>query len=109
MVINAPKLMVKGSGTITLACGACKVIIKSGGVYVEGASSLTIEGGTVLLDDVEPKGPQGLITGTAAVIRDTARVISASETGLVRSYAFAMIAGLAVAGVILAIVVAGVA
>jgi hypothetical protein len=51
LVINAPKLSVKASGTITLACGACKVIIKSGGVYVEGASSLTIEGSTVLLDE----------------------------------------------------------
>ena len=74
-------------------------------VFIEPGREL----GTVLLDDVEPRGPQGLITGTAAVIRDTARVVSASETGFVRSYAFAMIAGLAVAGVILAIVVAGVA
>ena len=74
-------------------------------VFIEPGREL----GTVLLDDVEPRGPQGLITGTAAVIRNTARVVSASETGFVRSYAFAMIAGLAVAGVILAIVVAGVA
>ena len=74
-------------------------------VFIEPGREL----GTVLLDDVEPRGPQGLITGTAAVIRDTARVVSASENGFVRSDAFAMIAGLAVAGVILAIVVAGVA
>jgi NADH-quinone oxidoreductase subunit L len=63
--------------------------------------------GTVLLDDVEPAGPKGLITGTTAVIRDTARVISASENGLVRTYAFGIVAGLALAGVVLAIVVAG--
>ena len=62
---------------------------------------------TVLLDDVEPAGPKGLITGTTAVIRDTARVISASENGLVRTYAFGIVAGLALAGVVLAIVVAG--
>jgi hypothetical protein len=34
-------------------------------------------------------------------------VISASENGLVRTYAFGIVAGLALAGVVLAIVVAG--
>ena len=72
-------------------------------VFVEPGREL----GTVLLDDMEPRGPQGLVTGTVAVIRDTSRVIGASENGLVRTYAFGIVAGVALAGVVLAIVVAG--
>ncbi len=65
------------------------------------------EAAGVLLDDFEPVGPQGLVTGTTAVVRDTARVVSAWENGLVRNYALGIVVGIALAGVVLAIVVAG--
>ena len=61
----------------------------------------------VMLERVEPAGPQGIITAVAAVVRGTARVISASQTGLVRAYAVSMVVGLAVVGIILAIIVVG--
>jgi len=51
VVVNAPKLKLKGSGTITLTCGPSKVVVKSGGIFVEGAASVTIEGGQVDLDE----------------------------------------------------------
>jgi hypothetical protein len=46
----------------------------------------------VMINKVEPDGPQGIITGT---------------TALVRAYVFWMVLGIAVAGIILALVVAG--
>ncbi len=61
----------------------------------------------VLTTRVEPNGPDGLINGTVAVVRSTARVLSAAENGMVRTYAFAIVAGLGVAGIVLALVVAG--
>ncbi len=72
-------------------------------VFIEPGREL----GTVLRDKVEPAGPQGIITDTAALVRGGARLISASQTGLVRSYVFGIVAGLALAGVVLALVVAG--
>ncbi len=51
VVVTAPKLKLKGSGTITLTCGKSKVVVKSAGIFVEGAASLTIEGGQVELDE----------------------------------------------------------
>jgi NADH-quinone oxidoreductase subunit L len=61
----------------------------------------------VMLTKVEPAGPQGLITGTTTLVRDTARVVSASQSGLVRSYVFWMVLGLSLAGIVIALVVAG--
>jgi NADH-quinone oxidoreductase subunit L len=61
----------------------------------------------VMINKVEPDGPQGIITGTTALVRGTARVVSASQSGLVRAYVFWMVLGIAVAGIILALVVAG--
>jgi len=51
VVVNAPQLKLKGKGTITLTCGSSKVVVKSDGVLVEGASSLTIEGTRIELDE----------------------------------------------------------
>lgn len=51
VVVTAPRLELKGKGTITLACGPCKVIVKSNGVLVEGAASLILEGSKIELDE----------------------------------------------------------
>jgi len=61
----------------------------------------------VMATKVEPAGPQGLITGTVAVMRGAARVVSASQSGMVRAYAFWMVLGISLAGIIIALVVAG--
>ena len=51
LVVNAPTVSLKASGKITLACGACKVIIEGGGVMIEGASEVTIDGSTIKLPE----------------------------------------------------------
>jgi type VI secretion system secreted protein VgrG len=40
----------KASGKITLACGACEVVISSSGIDIKGAGKLKIEGSTIQLD-----------------------------------------------------------
>lgn len=61
----------------------------------------------VMAGRVEPAVPQGMITGTVALVRDAARVVSASQAGLVRAYAFWMVLGTSVAGIIIALIAAG--
>jgi NADH-quinone oxidoreductase subunit L len=61
----------------------------------------------VMATKVEPAVPQGIITATTALVRDTARVVSASQSGMVRAYAFWMVLGVSAVGIVLAIVMAG--
>ena len=61
----------------------------------------------VMATKVEPAGPQGIITGTIAVMRGASRVVSASQSGLVRAYAFWMVLGISLAGIVIALVMAG--
>jgi len=61
----------------------------------------------VMSRDVEPAGPQGIITGTTALVRGAARVVSASQSGMVRAYAFWMVIGISLAGIVIALIVAG--
>lgn len=51
VVVNAPRLELKGKGTITLTCGPSKVIVKSSGVLIEGAATVTVEGSKIELDE----------------------------------------------------------
>jgi NADH-quinone oxidoreductase subunit L len=69
-------------------------------VYDEAIVEPTRELGDVLLRDVEPAGPGGLVAATVELVRDTARGLRAAQTGLVREYAFAVIAGLALVGLV---------
>lgn len=50
LVVNTPTLQAKG-GSITLSCGACKVVIDRGGISIEGASMVKLKGGTIVLDE----------------------------------------------------------
>jgi NADH:ubiquinone oxidoreductase subunit 5 (subunit L)/multisubunit Na+/H+ antiporter MnhA subunit len=61
--------------------------------------------GDVLTTRVERYGVQGGVEGVVASLIGSARGLSALQTGLVRSYAFAMIAGVAVLGAVLALAV----
>ncbi len=61
--------------------------------------------GDVLTARVERVGVQGAVEGAVAVVVGAARGLSSLQTGLVRSYAFAMIAGVAVIGAVLALAV----
>ena len=61
----------------------------------------------VMATRVEPAGPQGIITGTTALVRGAARVVSASQSGMVRAYAFWMVLGISLVGIVIAIIVAG--
>jgi NADH-quinone oxidoreductase subunit L len=56
--------------------------------------------GDVLTGDVERYGVQGGMEGVARSLVDAGRGLRSAQTGLVRSYAFAMIAGAAVLGAI---------
>jgi NADH-quinone oxidoreductase subunit L len=73
-------------------------------VYDETFVDTTRDLGDVLRKDVEPLGPGGLITAAVTSTRDAALGLRAAETGLVRTYVFAVIAGLAVVGVIFVLV-----
>jgi NADH-quinone oxidoreductase subunit L len=57
--------------------------------------------GDVLTVDVERYGVEGSMQGVARSLVDAGRGLRAAQSGLVRAYAFAMIAGAAVLGVIL--------
>ena len=41
----------KASGKITLACGACEVVISSSGIDIKGAGKLKIDGSTIQLNE----------------------------------------------------------
>ena len=56
--------------------------------------------GDVLTGDVERYGVQGSMEGVARSLVDAGRGLRAAQSGLVRAYAFAMIAGAAILGVI---------
>ena len=79
--------------------------------FDEAYDDLVVEPGRevagVMLTTVEPVGPQGIICGTAALVRSAAQIVSGSQSGLVRAYAFWMVVGTAAAGIILALIVAG--
>jgi len=72
-------------------------------IFVEPGRELA----DVMSTKVEPAGPQGLITGTVAVMRGASRVVSASQSGLVRAYTFWMVLGIGLAGIVIALVLAG--
>jgi NADH-quinone oxidoreductase subunit L len=57
--------------------------------------------GDSLTRGVEPKGVQGIVTATVGTMRDTASALRAAQTGLVRTYAFALVAGATLVGVVL--------
>lgn len=61
----------------------------------------------VMLTRVEPAGPQGIITGTVAFVRGAARLVRSSQSGMVRAYAFWMVLGIALAGIVAALIAAG--
>jgi NADH-quinone oxidoreductase subunit L len=61
--------------------------------------------GDTLTTGVERGAVQGSVEAVVAGVANAARGLSALQTGLVRSYAFAMIAGVAVVGAILALAV----
>jgi NADH-quinone oxidoreductase subunit L len=73
-------------------------------IYDETFVETTRDLGDVLRRDVEPYGPGGLITAAVTSARDAAIGLRAAQTGLVRTYAFAVVAGLAVVGVIFILV-----
>jgi NADH:ubiquinone oxidoreductase subunit 5 (subunit L)/multisubunit Na+/H+ antiporter MnhA subunit len=72
--------------------------------YEELAVEPGRELGDILTRDVEPYGPRGLVAASVGVMRDAAAGLRVSQSGLVRAYAFALIAGVAILGVIFAIV-----
>ena len=59
--------------------------------------------GDVMTRDVERYGVQGAVEGVARSLVDAGKGLRAAQTGLVRSYAFAMIAGAAILGIIFAL------
>jgi NADH-quinone oxidoreductase subunit L len=61
--------------------------------------------GDVLTDRVERYGVQGAVEGAVVSLVGSARGLSALQNGLIRAYAFAMIAGVAIVGAVLALVV----
>ncbi len=86
-------------------------VMRGGWRFDEVCDDVIVEPGRTVADvmwaEVEPKGPQGIITGTTALLRGGARLVGASQSGLVRAYAFWMVLGIVAVGIVLAIVVTG--
>jgi NADH-quinone oxidoreductase subunit L len=61
--------------------------------------------GDVLTRRVEPRGVQGLVTATVTGMRESARGLQRVQSGLLRAYAFALVSGLVLVGIVLAAVV----
>jgi NADH-quinone oxidoreductase subunit L len=72
-------------------------------VYEEALVEPGRELGDVLTRDVERYGVQGAMEGVARSLVDVGRGLRVVESGLVRAYAFAMIAGAAVLGIVFAL------
>jgi len=72
-------------------------------VYEQAAVQPGRDLADVMTRDVERYGAQGAVEGVARALVDAGRGLRGAQTGLVRSYAFAMIAGTAVIGVIFAL------
>jgi NADH-quinone oxidoreductase subunit L len=70
-------------------------------VYEEAVVQPGRDLGDVFTDRVERYGIQGSIEGVVRAVIDSGRGLRTVESGLVRSYAFAMIAGVAVVGAVL--------
>ena len=69
-------------------------------VYEQAVVEPSRDLGDVMTRDVERYGVQGAMEGVARSLVDAGRGLRATQSGLVRAYAFAMIAGAAVLGVI---------
>jgi NADH-quinone oxidoreductase subunit L len=69
-------------------------------VYEQAAIQPGRDLGDVMTRDVERYGVQGAVEGVARSMIEAGRGLRVAQTGLVRSYAFAMIAGAALVGVI---------
>ncbi len=57
VVLTAPKISLKANGTITLSCGATKVILESSKVALDGTTKLTLKGSKIELDEGVLGGP----------------------------------------------------
>ena len=69
-------------------------------VYEEALIQPGRDLGDVLTDPVERYGVQGTVEGVVRGVIDTGRGLRVVQTGLVRSYAFAMVAGVVAVGII---------
>ena len=69
-------------------------------VYEEAVVQPGRDLGDALARDVEAPAVEGGLVAVARVLTDFGRGLRAAQTGLVRSYAFAMVAGAAIVGVI---------
>jgi NADH-quinone oxidoreductase subunit L len=74
-------------------------------VYDAAVVDTTRELGDVLRDRVEPAGVQGLVTAAVRTSRAAAAGLRAAQTGLVRTYAFAILAGVVALGAVVAAVI----
>jgi NADH-quinone oxidoreductase subunit L len=69
-------------------------------VYEEAVVQPGRDVGDTLTSDVEGPAVEGALVGAARALTDAGRGLRAAQTGLVRTYAFAMVAGAAVVGVV---------
>ncbi|MGB3099573.1 MAG: NADH-quinone oxidoreductase subunit L [Solirubrobacterales bacterium] len=74
-------------------------------VYEEALIQPGRDLGDVLTDPVERYGVQGTVEGVVRGVIDTGRGLRVVQTGLVRSYAFAMVAGVVAVGIIFSLAV----
>jgi NADH-quinone oxidoreductase subunit L len=71
-------------------------------LYDETLVNSSRDVGEVLSRRVEPRGVQGLVTATVTGMRESARGLQRVQSGLLRVYAFALVSGLVLVGIIVA-------
>ena len=74
-------------------------------IYDETLVNSTRDVGDVLRRRVEPAGVQGLVIATVTGMRESARGLQKAQSGLLRTYAFMIVLGLALIGIVLAAVI----
>ena len=73
-------------------------------VYEEAIVAPTRTLGETIRDHIEPRGPVGLVRVSVATMRTASGVLRAAQSGLVRTYAAAMIFGVAALGLVFILV-----
>jgi NADH-quinone oxidoreductase subunit L len=103
--VRDPERRLRLAGVARPARGVLEEGYRFDEIYDETFVNSTRDVGEVFARRVEPRGVQGLVTATVVSMRESALGLQRAQTGLLRSYAFMIVLGLALVGIILVAVI----
>jgi NADH:ubiquinone oxidoreductase subunit 5 (subunit L)/multisubunit Na+/H+ antiporter MnhA subunit len=103
--VRDPERRLRLAGVARPARGVLEEGYRFDEIYDETFVNSTRDVGEVFTRRVEPRGVQGLVTATVVSMRESALGLQRAQTGLLRSYAFMIVLGLALVGIILVAVI----